>query len=151
MTEAAFEHLQKRVGQTAYSDWIEVDQTMINRFADATLDLQFIHVDPARAAETPFGGTIAHGFLTLSLISHLAESVPGLVIPDLKMSVNYGFDKVRFVQPVRSGSRIRAAMTLTEVERRRPNQFQQKWDVVIAIDGVDKPALTALWIVHFFV
>ena len=151
MTENFLAQRRALIGKTAYSDWLTVDQSMIDQFANATLDRQFIHVDPVKAAQTPFGGTIAHGFLTLSLISHLAVSVPGLLVDGLKMSVNYGFDKVRFVNPARSGSRVRAGMTLADVQEKRPGQFEQYWTVVIEIEGIDKPAMTAVWIVHFFV
>jgi acyl dehydratase len=144
------EELRQQIGETSYSEWIEVDQGIIDRFADATFDRQFIHVDPERAAQTPFGGTIAHGFLTLSLLSHLGETAPGLVIEDARMSVNYGFDRVRFISPVRSGSRIRAAFTTIRMEEKRPNQFQRAWEVTVEIEGVDKPALTAVWLNQFF-
>ena len=129
---------------------IEVDQSMIDRFADAIGDHQWIHVDVARSQNGPFGTTIAHGFLTLSLLSHLGEKTPGLVIEEARMSVNYGFDRVRFIHPVRSGSLIRAAFTTAAMEEKRPNQFQRAWDVTVEIEGADKPALTAIWLNQFF-
>jgi acyl dehydratase len=145
------ESLRATIGTVRHSDWMVVDQTMIDRFADATLDHQFIHVDPARAAATPFGGTVAHGFLTLSLLSHLDASIPRPELPPLKMGVNYGLDRVRFVSPVRSGSRIRAAATLTGIEEKSPGLFQQTMDMVVEIEGQEKPALIAIWLTRFLV
>jgi acyl dehydratase len=145
------ESLRATIGTVRHSDWMLVDQTMIDRFADATLDHQFIHVDPARAAATPFGGTVAHGFLTLSLLSHLDASIPRPELPPLKMGVNYGLDRVRFVSPVRSGSRIRAAATLTGIEEKSPGLFQQTMDMVVEIEGQEKPALIAIWLTRFLV
>jgi len=142
--------LQADIGIVRHSEWQVVDQSMIDLFADATLDHQFIHVDPVRAAETQFGSTIAHGFLTLSLLSRLAEITPRPIGPQVRMGVNYGFDRVRFIHPVRSGSRIRAASTLTSVEEKRLNQFQQSIDIAVHIEGIDKPALTATWLSQLF-
>jgi acyl dehydratase len=143
--------LPQQIGQTFRSEWLLVDQPMIDAFADATGDHQFIHVDPVRAAATPFGGTVAHGFLLLSLLSQLHETTPRPPIAGLKMGINYGFERVRFVHPVRSGSRIRGAFTLTAIEEKRPGQFQQQTDVTVEIEGIDKPALTAVWIGQFLV
>ena len=133
------------------SKWITVDQTMIDRFAEATDDHQFIHTDPARAAaETPFGGTIAHGFLTLSLLSTFAfETTPGLQGADI--GINYGFDQVRFVAPVKTGSRIRARFMLADVKVRPSGWIQVANDVTIEIEGSAKPALTARWLTLAFV
>jgi acyl dehydratase len=130
----------------AVSSWIEVTQPMIDAFAELTNDRQFIHVDPARAkAQTPFGGTIAHGFLTLSLLSQMAyEVLPAPV--EAVMSINYGFDKLRFLSPVRSGSRIRARFTLLEFGERRPGEMLSRYGVTIEIEGQDKPALAAEWL-----
>lgn len=144
------ETLRARIGRTLHSEWVLVDQTMIDRFAEATLDRQFIHVDPAHAAETPFGGTVAHGFLTLSLLSHLAHTLPPGAVPAYRMGVNYGLDRVRFITPVRSGSRVRGAFTLTHIEEKRPGQYQQTQDVVVEIEGVERPAMTAVWLGQFF-
>lgn len=127
------------------SDWVAIDQKRIDAFADVTEDDQFIHVDPVRAAETPFGGTIAHGFLTLSMLSRLAEDV----LPRLKnvrMGVNYGFDKVRFMNPVRSGKRVRGRFSLIAADERLPGQWTFKYGVRVEIEGEDKPALVAEWI-----
>ena len=129
-----------------HSPWIEVTQAMIDQFAHATHDHQFIHVDAERAArETPFGGTIAHGFLTLSMLSAMAyETLPS--IRDTALGINYGFDKVRFVMPVRSGARIRAAFHLISVERRKDNEILSRHAVTIEIEGTEKPALIAEWL-----
>src|SRR5688572_18217835 len=127
------------------SDWLLIDQARVNQFADVTLDHQFVHVDPERARATPFGGTIAHGFLTLSLLVHLCLPF----IPELanrKLLVNYGFDKVRFAAPVRVGKRIRAIGTLAEVTERKPGSVVLRVDVTVEIEGEDKPALVAEWL-----
>ena len=127
------------------SPWIEISQRDIDVFAEVTGDHQFIHVDPEMAAQTPFGGTVAHGFLTLSLLSQMAASV--MYVPDnLKMAVNYGFEKVRFIAPVRSGKRVRGRFTLASMEEKRPGQWQFLHNVTVEIEGEDKPALTADWI-----
>lgn len=138
--------LEQRVGELlGVSDWFEIDQARVDAFADVTLDHQFVHVDPERARDTPFGGTIAHGFLTLSLFVHLCLGfVP--VLADRKLLVNYGFDKVRFVAPVRVGKRIRARGTLAGVEERRPGQIVMRIDVTIEIENEDKPAVVAEWL-----
>lgn len=135
------------VGQTVgTSDWVVVDQSMIDAFADATDDHQFIHVDQEKAAETPFGGTVAHGFLTLSLLTALSRgSLPG--IREQKMLVNYGFDAVRFSSPVRSGARIRAQFVLAEARFRAAGMLMTTYDVSVEVEGSRKPALTARWIV----
>lgn len=142
--------LRDEIGVERHSEWQLVDQSMIDRFADVTIDHQYIHVDPICASTTPFGGTVAHGFLTLSLLSRMAETSGRPQIPDVRMSVNYGFDRVRFITPVRSGSRIRAVSTLRSIEEKRPGQFQQSHDVVVEIEGTDTPALTATWLSQLF-
>ena len=127
------------------SDWFPIDQARVNAFADVTLDHQFIHVDPERARGTPFGGTIAHGFLTLSLLVHLC--LPFIPVPaNRELIVNYGFDKIRFVAPVRVGKRIRARGVLGAVEERKPNPIQLRVDVTVDIEGESKPALVAEWL-----
>ena len=127
------------------SKWITVDQAMIDAFAGATDDHQFIHVDPARAAETPFGGTIAHGFLTLSLLSTMNyDCLPK--IREQTMGINYGFDKVRFMTPVKCGKRIRGHFVLSEARFRGAGMMMTSYDVTIEIEGERKPALTATWI-----
>lgn len=144
--ELSTDELKGLVGsEIGLSDWILIDQARIDRFADVTEDRQFIHVDPKRAAETPFGGTIAHGFLTLSMLSRLAEHV----IPRLKgvrMGVNYGFEKLRFMNPVRAGKRIRGRFTLMAADERLPGQWTCKYGVRVEIEGEEKPALVAEWI-----
>jgi len=140
------EQLSALVGkELGVSDWFAIDQSRVNDFADVTLDHQFIHVDPERARGTPFGGTIAHGFLTLSLLVHLC--LPFIPEPaNRQLVVNYGFDKIRFVAPVRTGKRIRARGTLGAVDERKPNQIQLRVDVTVEIEGEDKPALVAEWL-----
>ena len=131
------------------SRWIEVTQDRVNRFAEATEDHQFIHVDPERAAATPFGGTIAHGFLTLSLISGLTEdNVKG--VPGLAMAINYGADKLRFLQPVPVGSRVRARQQFRAAEEKRPGQWLLKTRITVEIEGTDKPAMIADTLVMLF-
>ncbi|WP_454886692.1 MaoC family dehydratase [Sphingomonas oryzagri] len=143
--------LRAEIGVRRASDWLTVDQALIDRFADATLDRQFIHVDPAQASATPFGGTIAHGLLTLSMLPHLMASVPQPDRPAVRMGVNYGFDRVRFVHPVRSGGRIRAAATLSAIEQIAPDTFQQTHDIAVEIEGEAKPALVATWLTRFMI
>jgi acyl dehydratase len=138
-----------RVGQQiAVSDWLEVTQARINQFADATGDHQWIHVDPARAAvELPSKSTIAHGFLTLSLLSTLIRE--SIRFTGLRMAINYGLNRVRFVSPVPAGSRIRALITLKAVDA-VTGGFQVAWEVTIERDGGDKPACVADWIVRYY-
>lgn len=131
--------------QSEPTPWHQVDQAQINQFADCTLDQQFIHIDPERASKTPFGSTIAHGFLTLSMLSHFAEDF-SLAIAGAYMGVNYGFDKVRFLSPVKVGARVRAHATLLSLEEKNPGQFMSKTEVTIEIEGEEKPALKAVWI-----
>lgn len=149
--EKAFALFREAEGkETATGDWMEINQEIINQFADVTLDHQFIHVDPEKAKATPFGTTIAHGFLTLSLLTHLgASATPENPDParfdGVVMGVNYGFEKVRFVSPVKVGSRIRAHSLLSKVEL-KGNAIQQTRTMTIEIDGQDKPALVADWL-----
>jgi acyl dehydratase len=133
------------------SDWFEVSQERINKFAEATGDFQFIHIDEERARQTPFGGTIAHGFLTLSLIPVLGAQTQGVRVDGVKMGVNYGGNKVRFIAPVRAGKRVRSHTKLLELVEKRPGQWQQTNEITIEIEGEDKPALIAEWIMQFFV
>jgi acyl dehydratase len=150
MPVANFEEIKARIGtEIGVSDWILIDQKAIDIFADVTGDHQFIHVDPAAATQTPFGGTVAHGFLTLSLLSQMAAGVM-LIPPTIKMAVNYGFEKVRFIAPVRSGKRVRGRFTLVSVEEKRPGQWQFLHHVIVEIEGEEKPALTADWIGMIF-
>ena len=146
MPIATLDQIRAKIGtDIGTSDWITVDQPRIQAFADATEDQQFIHVDPAAAAHTPFGGTIAHGFLTLSLLSRMAADV--VLSPDnLKMAVNYGLDRVRFIAPVRAGKRVRGRFTLDAADEKAPGQLLLKHSVTVEIEGEDKPALTAQWL-----
>lgn len=146
MSKVKREDVQAQVGlQLEPTPWHTVTQEQINQFADCTLDHQFIHIDPEAAANTPFGGTIAHGFLTLSMLSHFSESF-GFVIEGVYMGVNYGFDSVRFIAPVKVGKRIRAHAKTLEVIEKNPGQFMSKTEVTLEIEGEEKPALKAVWI-----
>jgi acyl dehydratase len=136
--------------ETGVSSWIEVPQEKIDLFADATHDHQFIHVDPEKAAATPFGSTIAHGFLSLSLMSAFSYET-GLVLENTLMGVNYGLDKVRFLQPVKVGSRVRGRSVLKDVVEKRPGQYLLTWDITVEIEGQAKPALKAEWLTMTFV
>lgn len=146
--QAAYDVIQGSVGNPAVAgEWFELTQERIDAFADATLDHQFIHIDPERAAQTPFGGTIAHGFLTLSMLVHLSTTIPN-DLPDfegLLMGVNYGLNKVRFINPVPSGARIRATSQTSEVVL-KGNSVDSTRTMTIEIEGQDRPALVAEWI-----
>ncbi|MCP3731891.1 MaoC family dehydratase [Sphingomonas sp. MG17] len=133
------------------SDWVEVTQDMIDKFAEATGDHQFIHVDPVAAAATPFGGTIAHGFLMLSLMPLLRSKIDIPSIEGAKMGVNYGGNKVRFITPVRSGKRVRGRFKTLELAEKRSGQWQQTVEFTVEIEGEAKPALIAEWISQIFV
>jgi acyl dehydratase len=143
----ALDEYQARVGtELGRSGWLTVDQGMIDRFADLTGDHQFIHIDPVRAAATPLGGTVAHGFLTLSLLGAMGmEMVPPLA--GAVMIINYGFDKLRFITPVRSGGRIRGSLTLLGVEAKGPGQHLIRYGVTVEVEGADRPAIAAEWLV----
>ena len=152
MPVLTIDQMKARIGEETVSDWVEVTQAMIDQFAEATGDHQFIHVDPARAALTPFGGTIAHGFLTLSLMPLLASKVADPVtLQGVKMGVNYGGNKVRFLTPVRSGSRVRGRFKLVEFDEKRAGQVQQTNEFTVEIEGQEKPAMIAEWISQIFV
>ncbi len=132
-------------GDPFVSRWFEIGQDRIDAFARLCEDDQFIHVDPARAAATPFGSTIAHGFLTLSLLSAMAyDAQPS--VEGVAMSVNYGFDRIRFLAPVPSGARVRARFRLADLEERKPGEITLHWDVSVEIEGEPKPALSARWL-----
>ena len=133
------EYLGREQGPT---EWITLDQDRINLFADATLDHQFIHVDEEKARQTPFGSTIAHGFLSLSLLPHFLSQV-GVLPEGVQMAMNYGLDKVRFLQPVKMGSQVRATQKLVEVVEKAPGQILCKNEVTVEIKGEKKPALIA--------
>jgi len=137
------DHIGKEVGVT---DWFLVDQERINKFAEATGDFQYIHIDPERAAKTPFGSTIAHGFLTLSLLAMLSSKNGSIKLANPVMGINYGLDKVRFITPVKVNSRIRARFTLLEATEKKPGHFLLKHNVVVDIEGETKPAMIAEWL-----
>lgn len=137
--------------QIGTSEWFEVSQERINTFAEATGDFQFIHIDQEKAKMTPFGGTIAHGFLTLSLIPVLTAESDCPRPEGVKMGVNYGGNKTRFIAPVRAGKRVRGHFKLLELVEKRPGQWQQTMEITVEIEGEDKPALMAEWITQYFV
>jgi acyl dehydratase len=146
MPLATLDDIRARIGQeVGVSSWLLVDQNRIDTFAEATEDRQFIHTDPAAAAQTPFGGTIAHGFLTLSLLSRMAAEAT-LIPEGLRMAVNYGFDRVRFLAPVKSGRRVRGRFLLDSLDEKAPGQWLMRHNLTVEIEGEDKPALTALWL-----
>ena len=131
------------------SEWAGMDQERINVFADVTEDHQFIHINEEAAKQTPFGGTIAHGFLTLSMLSKFSEG-SGLVIEGIQMGINYGFEKVRFLAPVPSGSKIRGRFSLKDAVEKKPGQFLLTYEVTVDIEGQEKPALIADWLAMQF-
>ena len=145
MIASSIRDLEQRVGQeVGVSPWVDVTQERIDTFAKAIDDFQWIHVDPARAKNSPFGGTIAHGFLTLSLLSHLSERTFGF--SDRKMGVNYGLNRVRFTAPLPSGSRVRARFTLQKFEKLADGGVQVTWNTVVEREGSEKPVLVAEWL-----
>ena len=151
MPVAPLEEIRGRIGEEiGLSGWLTLDQERIAAFAEATEDRQFIHIDPEAAAQTPFGGTIAHGFLTLSLLSRMAAEAI-LIPPTSTMIVNYGLDRVRFLAPVRSGKRVRGRFVLEAVDEKGPGQILLRHQVNVEIEGEDKPALSAQWLTLLFV
>jgi len=142
--------LEHRVGEEiAVSPWFQVTQERIDLFAKAIEDSQWIHVDRERAKQSPFGTTIAHGFLTLSLLSHLVETT--FSFAERKMGVNYGLNRVRFTAPVPSGSKVRARFKLAEFEKIQGNGVQVTWNVTVEREGADKPVMVAEWLGrHYF-
>lgn len=146
-TAVTLAELAKRGGEeVGLSRWFSVDQARIDAFADATDDHQFIHLDAGRAAaETPFGGTVAHGFLTLSLLSAMSyDALPP--IAGQRHGVNYGFERLRFVTPVRSGSKLRGRFKLVGAQERRPGEWMLRHAATVEIESLDRPALVADWI-----
>ncbi|MBV1880131.1 MAG: MaoC family dehydratase [Pseudomonadales bacterium] len=145
--ESLKDYIGKDLGK---GEWLEINQDRINQFADVTEDHQFIHVDP-EAAKPLFGGTIAHGFLTLSLMVKLSQSVEGDVVPEgVKMGMNYGFEKVRFVSPVRSGKRVRTSTKMKSVDYKDGGRILMCVEHTVEIEGEDKPAIVADWLTMFF-
>lgn len=146
----SYDDLRSRIGSDiGASPWILLDQERITRFAVLTEDEQYIHVDPEKAAATPFGGTIAHGFLLLSMLSRMSyDTLPA--IAGATMSVNYGFDRIRFLAPVRAGSRIRGRFTLADVQRKGDRDVMLRVAVAIETEGSAKPSVVADWLILFF-
>lgn len=138
--------IKSRIGdEVGVSSWIMVDQARIDAFAEATEDRQFIHLDPVAAARTPFSGTIAHGFLSLSLLSRMGAEA--MLMPEgMKIAINYGLDRVRFIAPVRSGRRVRGRFTLDSVEEKTAGQWLLRHSVTVEIEDEEKPALSAVWL-----
>ena len=151
MPVASLDEIRARIGEeVGVSGWLTIGQARIDAFADATEDRQFIHVDAEAAARTPFGGTVAHGFLTLSMLSRMAAEV--MAVPDsVKMVVNYGLDRVRFIAPVRAGKRVRGRFVLDSIDEKAPGQMLLRHTVTVEIEGEDRPALTAEWLGLLFV
>ena len=146
MPVAELDQIRSRIGEEiGVSSWFDVTQDRIDDFAEATEDRQFIHVDPEAAASTPFRGTIAHGFLTLSLLSRLASEVM-LIPPETKMVVNYGLDRLRFLAPVRSGKRIRARFKLDSIDEKAAGQLLMRHQVTVEVEDEERPALVADWL-----
>jgi acyl dehydratase len=142
------ETLIKHIGEERKSDWLEITQERINMFADCTEDHQFIHVDPEKARTGPFGRTIAHGFLTLSLLTRLASA--GTWIPEgTKAAINYGFNRIRFINPVPSGSKIQSVMKLAGVEKKEGGKVLVTVTHTVSVEGADKPSLIAEWLSMF--
>jgi acyl dehydratase len=150
MPVATLDEIRARVGEEiGTSSWITIDQERIEAFAETTEDRQFIHIDPEQAARTPFGGTVAHGFLTLSLLTRMAAEL--MLMPDnLTMAVNYGCERVRFLAPVRSGKRVRGRFTLECVEDKAPGQLLVRHLVTVDIENEDRPALVGQWLTLLF-
>jgi acyl dehydratase len=147
--EMSIEALVARVGgEPFHSRWFVIDQSRIDAFAEVTEDRQFIHVDPERARATPFGGPIAHGFLSLSMLSAMGEDALPRVA-GLAMGVNYGFERIRFITPVRAGARLRGNFKLTAATRRSARQWLMTKDVAVEIEGSEKPALAAQWLTMY--
>lgn len=141
--ETLHDHVGEEIG---VSPWVEITQADVNAFAEISRDPQFIHIDPEKAAKTAFGGTIAHGFFTLSLLTYFLREGAGVTIEGTSMGINYGFDKLRFLAPVRVGKKVRGRTKLLSVEESKPNQFRLKYEVTVEIEGWEKPALIAEWL-----
>ncbi|UAW99163.1 MaoC family dehydratase [Halopseudomonas nanhaiensis] len=151
MSAVPVSELKSYIGKNlGHSEWLTIDQERVNQFAECTGDHQFIHIDEEKAKQTPFGGTIAHGFLSLSLIPSLSAGL--LIRPEgLKMAVNYGLDSLRFIQPVRVGSRVRLNVQVLDVTEKNPGQWLIKAKNTLEIEGVDKPAFIAEGLSLYFV
>lgn len=146
--DIGLDKLDEQAGnELGISSWLALTQDLVDEFAEVTNDHQYIHVDRDRAADTSFGGTIAHGFFVLSLLTHFWKTGMGISLDETRMSINYGFDKIRFLCPVRVGKRIRGRSVLKSVQRPKPDQVRINLDVVVEIEAEEKPALVAEWIV----
>lgn len=144
MPTVSLKDLDQYVGkESGVTEWMEIDQERVNQFADVTEDHQFIHVDPERAKQTQFGGPIAHGFLTLSLLPYFGEQGAAVSLENVAVRINYGLNKVRFLNPVRVGSKIRARYKFLGYEEKRPGQILLSHEVTIEIQGAEKPAMIA--------
>lgn len=150
MSSEIEQFIEAETGQTYVSDWLEVDQKTIDAFADATRDWNFLHVDPEAAGKTEYGGTIAHGFLVLSLLAPLRSGLPRPRFPDLRMGVNYGVEKVRFVGPVRSGKRIRGKFTVISIVPVEGGRYREEMDFAIEVEGAERPAVVGRWLTMYF-
>jgi len=151
MTDEIAAYIGQELGKAYVSGWMLVDQQLIDRFADTTRDWNFIHVDPEKAGQTPYGSTIAHGFLVLSLLAPLRSDIPRPSVPGSTMGVNYGIERLRFISAVRSGSRIRGHFTTTRLEEVKPGQLREEMEVTIEIEGEERPAIVCTWLtMHFF-
>jgi len=151
MAAISIEAYKAKVGEEiGVSEWLSIDQARIDAFADATGDHQFIHVNPEMAKFTPMGGTIAHGFLILSLLGLLRETSDCPTVEGVRMALNYGGNRVRFLTPVRSGSRIRGRFRLVDFAEKGPGRYQETSELTVEIEGQDKPAMIAEWIVQIF-
>lgn len=151
MSELNIHEMHTWIGKIVWTHWRDVPQSQIDEFADCTDDHQSIHVDTDYARISPFGGTIAHGFLLVSLIPALLADSAFPVAADMKLEINYGCDKIRFLNPVRSGKRIRGRFVLQSIEERQPGRWQRMVDCQVEIEGEDKPALVASWITQIIV
>jgi acyl dehydratase len=147
-TEIA-EFIRSETGQTYVSDWLLVDQAMLGQFADCTRDWNFLHVDPEAAGATEFGGTIAHGFLVLSLLAPLRSETPRRRFPHLRVGVNYGIEHLRWVQPVRSGSRIRGHFKVVAITQTAPDRYREEMEVTVECEGLERPAMVARWLTMY--
>ena len=149
MQQAISQYIAAEIGKTYFSDWLLVDQAMLNQFADATRDWNFLHVDPEAAGATEFGGTIAHGFLVLSLLAPLRSETPRPRFPHLRVGVNYGIEHLRWVQPVRSGSRIRGHFKVAAITATAPGRYREELEVTVECEGLDRPAMVARWLTMY--
>ena len=149
MQQEISQYIAAEIGQTYVSDWLLVDQAMLNQFADATRDWNFLHVDPEAAGATEFGGTIAHGFLVLSLLAPLRSETPRPRFPHLRVGVNYGIEHLRWVQPVRSGSRIRGHFKVAAITATARGRYREELEVTVECEGLDRPAMVARWLTMY--